>query len=112
MVRDHDRMTRAVRELQNEAAVYRHLQAEGCTGVPAFYGYSEHPGLCVEKGEEDFEDVGLENLSAALKQSAVEALREVSCTVSCRESVAAVSCTVMWHYEISYGAVALPTKPS
>ena len=46
--------------------------------MPAFYGYSEHPGLCVEKGEEDFEDVGLENLSAALKQSAVEALREVS----------------------------------
>lgn len=78
MVRDTHRMKDAVRELENEVAVYRHLQAQKCTGVPVFYGCSDRLGLCVERGESDFEDIGIENISSDLKQSAMQVMGELS----------------------------------
>jgi tRNA A-37 threonylcarbamoyl transferase component Bud32 len=81
MVRD-PRMLDQVAELRHEALIYGMLQSSACAGVvPDFYGSSEHfgvPLLCMAAEGDDFEDVGLENLSPRLKLSAVAALQRIS----------------------------------
>lgn len=81
MVRD-PRMTAQAAELRHEARMYGVLQISACAdAVPEFFGFSERYGvplLCVAAEGEDFEDIGLENLSSDLKHSAVQALQRLS----------------------------------
>ena len=49
--------------------------------IPRFYGFSNHLGvsmICTERELDDFEDIGLENLSESAKQSAVRAVEVLS----------------------------------
>lgn len=81
MVRD-PRMVDQAAELRHEARMYEVLQNSACASVvPEFYGFSERfgvPLLCVAAEGDDFEDIGLENLSSSLKLSAVTALQRIS----------------------------------
>jgi tRNA A-37 threonylcarbamoyl transferase component Bud32 len=81
MVRD-PRMTFQAAELQHEARIYRILMNAACAdAVPEFFGFSDRYGvplLCVAAEGDDFEDIGLENISSDLKHSAVAALERIS----------------------------------
>jgi hypothetical protein len=79
MVRER-RMTRAVAEMEQEAATYEFVQEQdpNCDAVPAFFGMSDHPGvplILLSMEGPSFEEIGPENLSNELKKSAVESLR-------------------------------------
>ncbi|KAL3912559.1 MAG: hypothetical protein SGILL_006832 [Bacillariaceae sp.] len=72
------RMRHVADEMANEATVYTALaenEAVQC-GIPNFFGYSTHLGvgmICIGREMDDFEDIGIENLSKELKLSAVRA---------------------------------------
>lgn len=71
-----------VKEIETEAAIYRKLarNSEVQGVIPSFYGFSTHlgvPMLCIGREGPDFEDIGVENLSDALKASAVQCLRRL-----------------------------------
>ena len=72
------------REMANEAQVYGSLLSKNQTlqrFIPRFYGHSTHLGVglsCVEKELDDFDDIGLENLSEATKKSAVRCVEALS----------------------------------
>jgi predicted Ser/Thr protein kinase len=79
MVRER-RMTRAVAEMEREAATYEFVQEQdpNSDAVPAFFGMSDHPGvplILLSMEGPSFEEIRLENLSNELKKSAVESLR-------------------------------------
>lgn len=70
------------KEIEKEAAIYRKLagNSEVQDAIPRFYGFSTHlgvPMLCIGREGPDFEDIGVENLSDALKESAVQCLRRL-----------------------------------
>ena len=70
-------------DMANEAAVYKALEGNPALKevILRFHGYSDHLGVamtCVDKELDDFEDIGLENLSLALKHSAVRAIELLS----------------------------------
>jgi hypothetical protein len=69
-------MSHVAKEMANEAEMYQALAGESdLEGVlPRFRGYSTHLGVgmtCIERELDDFDDMGVENLSDELKQSAV-----------------------------------------
>jgi hypothetical protein len=70
-------------EMAQEAAMYAALEGNEAVQevIPRFRGHSTHLGvamICVEKELDDFDDIGLENLSDSLKQSAVRAIQVLS----------------------------------
>jgi predicted Ser/Thr protein kinase len=70
-------------EMAQEAAMYAALKGNEAVQevIPRFRGHSTHLGVamtCVEKELDDFDDIGLENLSDSLKQSAVHAIQVLS----------------------------------
>jgi hypothetical protein len=70
-------------EMAQEAAMYAALEGNEAVQevIPRFRGHSTHLGVamtCVEKELDDFDDIGLENLSDSLKQSAVHAIQVLS----------------------------------
>lgn len=77
------RMSHVAKEMANEAKMYRELAARSdLDGVlPRFRGYSTHLGVgmtCIERQLDDFDDIGLENLSDELKQSALRCVKALS----------------------------------
>ena len=72
------RMRHVADEMANEAKVYTAVaenEAVQCA-IPKFFGYSTHLGvgmICIGREMDDFEDIGIENLSEELKLSAVRA---------------------------------------
>jgi predicted Ser/Thr protein kinase len=70
-------------EMAQEAAMYAALEGNQAVQevIPRFRGHSTHLGVamtCLEKELDDFDDIGLENLSDSLKQSAVHAMQVLS----------------------------------
>ena len=70
-------------ETANEAAIYKMLRRNTATKgvVPEYHGISVHLGVamaCVERELDDFEDLGLANVSVKLRQSAVHAIETLS----------------------------------
>jgi len=70
-------------EMANEAATYKVLRDNAATRdvVPNYHGFSDHLGVamaCIEKELDDFDDIGLANVSMKLKQSAVKAIEALS----------------------------------
>lgn len=70
-------------DMANEAAIYEALEGNGAVNevIPCFRGHSHHLGVamtCVEREMDDFDDIGLENLSVALKHSALRAVEVLS----------------------------------
>ncbi|KAL3903826.1 MAG: hypothetical protein SGILL_010298 [Bacillariaceae sp.] len=70
-------------EIENEAAMYQGLagNSEVRDVIPKYFGFSTHlgvPMLCVGREGMDFDDIGLENLSEALKASALDCLRRLA----------------------------------
>lgn len=68
-----------IEEIENEAAIYCKLSENPNVNnaIAKFYGFSTHLGiplLCISKEGPDFEDIGVENLSRELKESAVDSL--------------------------------------
>jgi hypothetical protein len=63
---------------ENEAVIYKLLAQRGCPDVaPQFIGYGEishAPSLAVEAESPSFDAIGLENVSPALRSSAIAAL--------------------------------------
>eukprot|EP00978_Attheya_sp_CCMP212_P022397 scaffold66822_cov62-Attheya_sp.AAC.2 len=77
------RMKHAADDMANEAAIYDALEGNEAAKevIPCFRGHSTHLGVamtCVEKELDDFDDIGLENLSDVLKRSAVRAIAVLS----------------------------------
>ena len=77
------RMKHVADEMANEAAMYEAIEGNHAAkeAVPCFRGHSHHLGVamtCVEKELDDFDDIGLENLSVPLKRSAVRAVEVLS----------------------------------
>jgi hypothetical protein len=69
--------------MSHEANMYAALEGHKAVQevIPRFHGHSTHLGVamtCVEKEKDDFDDMGLENVSEALKQSAVYAVSVLS----------------------------------
>lgn len=68
--------------MRHEAHVYQELQNTVCARfIPTFYGFDESLGvpiLCVGAEDDDFEDIGLENLPLKLRLSAMEGIRALS----------------------------------
>jgi predicted Ser/Thr protein kinase len=70
-------------EMAQEAAMYAALEGNEAVQevIPRFRGHSTHLGVamtCIEREMDDLEDIGLENVSEALKQSAVHAIQVLS----------------------------------
>lgn len=70
-------------EMANEAYIYAALAGNESVQevIPRFRGHSTHLGVamtCIEQELDDFDDIGLENVSASLKQSAVDAVEVLS----------------------------------
>jgi hypothetical protein len=70
-------------EMGREAEIYAALADNAAVQkvIPTFHGHSTHLGVamtCIERELDDLEDIGLENVSDALKQSAVDAVRVLS----------------------------------
>lgn len=79
----HERQTHVASEMEHEAKMYRALAGNNNVQevIPRFYGYSTHLGvavICVEKELDDFDDIGLENLSGTLKLSAIKCVEVIS----------------------------------
>lgn len=77
------RMKHVADDMANEAAIYEALEGNEAAKevIPCFHGHSTHLGVamtCVEKELDDFDDIGLENLSGVLKRSAVRAVEVLS----------------------------------
>lgn len=70
-----------VKEMENEQAIYWHLATQGCSSVaPRFIGFGLvdfATCLCVEREGPSFEELGLENVSLALRRSALAQLRRL-----------------------------------
>jgi predicted Ser/Thr protein kinase len=63
-------------DMAREAEVYMALSGNKTVQpfIPRFFGHSTHLGValtCIEKELDDFDDIGLENLSETVKQSAI-----------------------------------------
>jgi hypothetical protein len=72
-------------EMKQEVLVYRKLLSSNTfvakNAIPSFHGFSTHTGvpmLCIGREGEDFDDIGIENLSMPLKLSAVKSFQAVS----------------------------------
>lgn len=70
-------------EMEREARMYKELQKKGKVAnvIPKFYGFSRHwgvPIICLEKEGDNFEDIGLENLSSKACRSALLAVQVLS----------------------------------
>jgi hypothetical protein len=76
------RMAHVAKEMQHEADIYEALVGADLGDVISrFRGYSTHLGVamsCVERELDDFDDIGLENLSDSLKESAVQCVMALS----------------------------------
>lgn len=73
------RMRHVADEMANEAQLYAALAENQAVqdAIPRFYGYSTHLGVamtCLDREGDDFDDIGVENVSEELKQSAVRAV--------------------------------------
>lgn len=76
-------MTHVADEMENEAKMYDAIKgkADLVEFLPRFRGYSTHLGVamtCIERESDDFDDIGRENLSEELKQSAVRGVQALS----------------------------------
>lgn len=72
-----------VSEMEREAKMYVQLQENEKVArvIPTFFGFSKHwgvPILCLEKEGDDFDDLGLQNLSLVVRQSALSAVQVLS----------------------------------
>lgn len=70
-------------EMKHEASIYQAMRERIDLEdvIPDFYGYSTHLGvslLCTGLEGSNFEDIGLENISQELKQSAVDGMKRLS----------------------------------
>jgi len=77
------RMKHVADDMANEAAIYEALEGNEAVQkvIPCFRGHSTHLGVamtCVEKELDDFDDIGLENLSGVLRRSAIRAVQVLS----------------------------------
>jgi predicted Ser/Thr protein kinase len=77
------RMKHVADGMANEAAIYEALEGNEAAKevIPCFRGHSTHLGVamtCVEKELDDFDDIGLVNLSGKLKRSAIRAVEVLS----------------------------------
>eukprot|EP00977_Amphora_coffeiformis_P017981 scaffold6064_cov173-Amphora_coffeaeformis.AAC.10 len=82
-LQSNPQMKHVADEMANEAAMYEAMEGNHTTRevIPRFHGHSRHLGVamtCIEKELDDFYDIGLENLSDALKRSAVRAVQVLS----------------------------------
>ena len=82
-LQQNPRMAHVADEMANEAGVYTVLAANESVqeAIPRFYGHSTHLDVamtCLEREIDDFDDIGLENVSEELKLSAVRAVRLLS----------------------------------
>ena len=81
--REHTHVTQ---EMEQEALIYRKLlsmtdSSSVWDAIPAFHGFSKHVGvamICLSREGDDFEDIGLENLSVPLKRSAIQSMKALS----------------------------------
>jgi hypothetical protein len=76
-------MTHVADEMENEAKMYEAIKgkADLVEFLPRFRGYSTHMGVvmtCIERESDDFDDIGRDNLSEELKQSAVLGVQALS----------------------------------
>jgi hypothetical protein len=76
-------MTHVIDEMENEAKMYEAIKgkADLVEFLPRFRGYSTHMGVamtCIERESDDFDDIGRDNLSEELKQSAVLGVQALS----------------------------------
>jgi predicted Ser/Thr protein kinase len=79
----HETEQHVADEMKHEASIYRALCERNDLQevIPDFLGYSTHLGvslLCTELEGSNFEDIGLENISQELKQSAVDCMKRLS----------------------------------
>ena len=72
-------------EMEQEAMVYRNLTCSrsfiATNATPSFHGFCTRDGvamLCLGREGDDFDDIGIENISMPLKLSAVRSLQAVS----------------------------------
>jgi tRNA A-37 threonylcarbamoyl transferase component Bud32 len=77
------RLSHVAAEMAHEAKIYAALEGNATVKevIPRFRGYSTHLGVamtCIERELDDFDDIGLENLSESLKQSAVRGVELLS----------------------------------
>lgn len=77
------KMKHVADDMANEAEIYKALEGKPAVKevIPRFHGHSNHLGVamtCIERELDDFEDIGLENLSVVLKHSAVRAVEVLS----------------------------------
>lgn len=84
--RDRER-TPVAQEMEQEAFVYQKLLSMKDSShivrdaIPLFYGFSKHVGvamICLGLEGDDFEDIGLENISVPLKRSAIQSMEALS----------------------------------
>ena len=70
-------------EMKHEASIYRAMGEMNDLQdiIPDFHGYSTHLGvslLCIGLEGSNFDDIGLENISQELKQSAADSMKKLS----------------------------------
>jgi tRNA A-37 threonylcarbamoyl transferase component Bud32 len=76
-------MTHVADEMENEAKLYDAITGKAglVEFLPRFRGYSTHMGVAMtylERESDDFDDIGAENLSEELNQSAVRGVQALS----------------------------------
>ena len=75
-------LTHVGSEMENEAAMYKALAKRGLgNAIPRFFGFSKHLGVamsCLSKEMDNFDDIGVENLSRSLKESALQCVTALS----------------------------------
>jgi serine/threonine protein kinase len=77
------RSNRVASEMEREATMYIELQKNKKVAqvIPTFYGFSRRwgvPILCLEREGDDFDDLGLQNLSLRVRRSALSAVKVLS----------------------------------
>lgn len=82
-IQNDPRNKHVAEEMAHEAAIYAALQKNqaACQVIPRFRGHSTHLGVamtCIEKELDDFEDIGLENLTESLRKSAIQSIEVLS----------------------------------
>lgn len=75
-------MTHVGSEMEHEAAMYKSFAKSGLGDViPRFWGFSRHLGVamsCLSWELDNFDDIGVENLSKSLKESALQCVAALS----------------------------------
>ena len=77
------RQTHVASMMKNECRIYQVLAGAKYVDkiAPRFYGFSAHLGvaiICVEREGDNFDDIGIENLSISLKRSALSCIEILS----------------------------------